>query len=916
MAETIETPLSAHEDLHVARDWLEALASGSCDEAAFIKAMPELVRRSPDAGWDLLSMLDQYYRLGKISQPLFNSLKSLLQHELLGPALDIDISVPIPPRAPTVARPGAAAGPGAAPAAAPAAAEAAAPRVPAPVEAAPPARVAVPSAPPAPAPVAVPVVPPAPAATAVPAAAPAPPPAAVAVTAPAPAPAAAPVRAPAPERPAAVEPSNPRAPPREPSPASAKAPAPAPRAPPAVPVPGPKVASPVAPPVPPRVAPPAAPPSPPEPTHSADAAPAPTRVPTSAPARPADRTPKESTPAPSERVRATEPIADPSMRSSPPLRVVALLAAEQARAAQPSVDAIPAPIPSSPVPERSASDTSVPRAPSVGRPRPAGEGAALQVKVGDVLRGRYLLQDIIGRGGMGTVFQAVDQFKLDLPNADRRVAVKVLNPSVCERPELLAGLRREFQNLQALSHPSIVRAYEYDRDGDRAFFTMEFLSGLSVSRVLAARREVPLERAHALSIVRDVGGALAYAHSRGVVHGDLNPGNVFLTDEGEVRVLDFAGARLSPAEPGVATPRYASGQVLEGEAADARDDVYSFACILYLLLTGHHAYGERSALEARTQRARPRRPRGLSAQAWLALRSALAFEREHRPEDLGEWLKAFDFRDAVNHLPPLIALLRVPPVRPRSSASTIALVIFLLALGAGVGSLLSNPALLRGAAEPVVGALADLARQSSDWTRDAKARIARWVKPEPVPPPRVAESAPSPPAFAPPAMAPAPSAPTEASPSAPPASLAEHTPATPLAAPHTPAAPKPHAVAQAPARIEFAASTIDVPPSEPAALVLVRRSGSAHGESSFSWWTESGTARPGEDFTPVAPHVEHFADGESSLRLTIPLAPGASRRQPRSFYVVLSDPGEGAVLGDRSLAMVTLPPPETNAGTR
>ncbi len=624
---------------------------------------------------------------------------------------------------------------------------------------------------------------------------------------------------------------------------------------------------------------------------------------------------------PSERERAPVPIADPSMRSSPTLRVVALLAAEQARAAQSSVDEGPAaPIPSSPVPERS-DPSSVPaaRAPSAGRSsRPAGEGAGLQIKVGDVLRGRYLLQDIIGRGGMGTVFQAVDQFKLDLPNADRRVAVKVLNPSVCERPELLAGLRREFQNLQALSHPSIVRAYEYDRDGDRAFFTMEFLSGLSLSRVLAARREVPLERAHALSIVRDVGGALAYAHSRGVVHGDLNPGNVFLTDEGELRVLDFAGARLSPAEPGVATPRYASCQVLEGQVADARDDVYSFACILYLLLTGDHAYGERSALEARTQRARPSRPRGLSSQAWLALRSALAFEREHRPEDLGEWLKAFDFRDAVNHLPPLIALLRVPPVRPRSSSSTIALVIFLLVLGAGVGSLLSNPALLRSAAEPIVGALADLARQSSDWTKDAKSRIAQWVsRPEPSPPHPVAESAPSPPAFAPPTAAPAPGAPTEASPSAPPARLAEHTPAPPLAAEHTPLAPKPRAaVAQPSARIEFGASTIDVPPSEPAALVLVRRGGSAHGESSFSWWTESGTARPGEDFVPVAPHVEHFADGESSLRLTIPLAPGASRRQPRSFYVVLSDPGEGAVLGDRSLAMVTLPPSETNAGTR
>ena len=119
-------------------------------------------------------------------------------------------------------------------------------------------------------------------------------------------------------------------------------------------------------------------------------------------------------------------------------------------------------------------------------------------------------------------------------------------------------------------------------------------------------------------------------------------------------------------------------------------------------------------------------------------------------------------------------------------------------------------------------------------------------------------------------------------------------------------------MAAPPARIEFAASTVDVPPAEPAALVLVKRSGNVHGDSSFSWWTESGTAKPGEDFSPVAPHVEHFTDGESSMRLSISLA-GVARQQARSFYVVLSDPSEGTVLGNRSLAMVTLPPAESSA---
>src|SRR5579883_2930305 len=105
MSETIETPLSAHEDLHAARRWLDALASGACDLAAFVRAVPELTRRTPDAGWDLLSLLDQYFRLGKITREQFTAAKALLEKALLGSGLDIDISEPIAPPRPTAVPP-------------------------------------------------------------------------------------------------------------------------------------------------------------------------------------------------------------------------------------------------------------------------------------------------------------------------------------------------------------------------------------------------------------------------------------------------------------------------------------------------------------------------------------------------------------------------------------------------------------------------------------------------------------------------------------------------------------------------------------------------------------------------------------------------------------------------------------------
>jgi hypothetical protein len=218
------------------------------------------------------------------------------------------------------------------------------------------------------------------------------------------------------------------------------------------------------------------------------------------------------------------------------------------------------------------------------KPPPAANQA---LRPGAVLRDRYRITHILGQGGMGTVFEAIDDFRLEAPPTNRLLAVKVLHSAVTRRAELLTELQREFQHAQLLSHPNIVRVYEFDRDGPQAFFTMELLHGELLSQILQARKRVPLERPHALAVLRDVGAAIAHAHSRGVVHGDINPRNIFITTHGELRVLDFGASHtLSVAVPapgdeappgGFATPGYASCQVLEGERPDARDDLFALA---------------------------------------------------------------------------------------------------------------------------------------------------------------------------------------------------------------------------------------------------------------------------------------------------------------------------------------------------
>jgi hypothetical protein len=103
---------------------------------------------------------------------------------------------------------------------------------------------------------------------------------------------------------------------------------------------------------------------------------------------------------------------------------------------------------------------------------------------------------------------------------------------------------------------------------------------------------------------------------------------------------------------------------------------------------------------------------------------------------------------------------------------------------------------------------------------------------------------------------------------------------------------------------------VEAVPADGVVQVALKRTRSLRGDVSFSWWTESGTAKPGRDFTPIAPHVEHIEDGKSTANLVIPIIADPQRRQARSFYVVIDEADPSAAVGPRTLAMVTLPEPD------
>ncbi|MGO9934239.1 MAG: serine/threonine-protein kinase [Steroidobacteraceae bacterium] len=314
------------------------------------------------------------------------------------------------------------------------------------------------------------------------------------------------------------------------------------------------------------------------------------------------------------------------------------------------------------------------------KPHPQPLAPAAQLKPGDRLRDRYRIESVLGTGGMGTVFEAVDDCRLaPLPPSGRRLAIKVLHGGVTTRAELFTELRREFQHLQLLSHPNIVRVFEFDREGSLAFFTMELLTGELLSRVLLARKRVPLQHAQSLAVIRDVGAAIAHAHSRGVVHGDINPQNIFVTSRGELRVLDFGASHRLAADPSApdgevkparfATPGYASCEVLEGGRPDARDDVFALACVAYRLLCGEHPFSESSAVAARAAGSRARKPAKLTNRQWRVLREGLHWDRELRPGDVAKWLRRLNLRGAAKSLPALAGLLEPASVANRDFVS-------------------------------------------------------------------------------------------------------------------------------------------------------------------------------------------------------------------------------------------------------
>lgn len=273
---------------------------------------------------------------------------------------------------------------------------------------------------------------------------------------------------------------------------------------------------------------------------------------------------------------------------------------------------------------------------------------------GEVWNGRYRIERVLGVGGVSRVYQACDLLREQLGETDPWVAIKVLSDDLAKAPDASVLLHREFALTLRLHHPHVVRAHQFDLDvaNRRAFMVLELMRGLTLDRLLRERPEgLPWVEVRELAV--QLLDALAYAHERGILHGDLKPGNVMLSEQG-LRLFDFglgeAGEGMLTGSPPVNrsridawTPAYAAPELLEGGLLTTRCDVYAAACLIYELASGMHPFLRLDALKARAERLDRalRMPRSVPSCCHAALGRAMAFDADERRMDARQLHQVF-----------------------------------------------------------------------------------------------------------------------------------------------------------------------------------------------------------------------------------------------------------------------------------
>ncbi len=493
---------------------------------------------------------------------------------------------------------------------------------------------------------------------------------------------------------------------------------------------------------------------------------------------------------------------------------------------------------------------------------------------GTVLRDRYVLETLLGSGGTAVVFRASDLRRDATAGGGQLVAVKLLRPERCSEPRSIARLQREFRQTQAAAHPNVVRFYDLDCDKGSWFIVMELLNGETLAARLRHAAPGGLPEQEATAVAADVADALAHAHARGVIHGDVKPANIFMADAGETRILDFGVSPepQAPPEPTAGTRAYASPEVLAGEQAQAGDDVFSLACVTCEMISGQHPYGRSGADAAARAGVLSQRPAGLDDRLWQVLVRALDLSRPVRPG-----MK--EFADALRGAPapstarsPTVATvaamppepIAAPPVSPPTPARRTRLV---------TGGAIAAGLML------VLGILIG--------------RLDQGVQPVSAVPPSVSPSEPAV-SSALPAPALVPATRSEAATRQPQVNEA----LTPVDLQTRPFAST--------GLVTFDLPTMRVSNRAVVAAIPLRHLSGTPRDVRVNWRIIEGSARPGRDYGGPESGVESFVAGNNFRILYVPIIGNPATTQDRTFVVELTGATPNVEVGGAPRVVVTI----------
>jgi serine/threonine protein kinase len=539
---------------------------------------------------------------------------------------------------------------------------------------------------------------------------------------------------------------------------------------------------------------------------------------------------------------------------------------------------------------------------------------------GSVLGERFVLEQLIGRGGIGDVYRAHDRFRQDANAGSAKIALKILRQEFRGNQELVRALRREALQAQSLSHPNVIRIHDFHQDGDTYFLTMELLVGKPLRAVLSQPRSRPMSRDRAMHIIVGLCRGLAHAHARRVVHADFKPGNVILTAGDEPRILDFGLAQAavpsqgsvngSSRPPGKSlraiTPAYASCNRLEGGTPSFSDDVYSLSCVIYELLTGQHPFGRKSALVARELGLQPKRISGLTDLQWRCLSAGLSPWRQDFVPQVYDLQEAFAARPALPVQRPVTRTKSNPPRQPVRHKSGRSGVTGALIFGALLGASLVTVTTLLDV-EVIPTKYVDIVSNSTV-VKNLRARIDDRET--------VAAAANNPPAQK--VTAPV-SAMSDSKPEMPVVGVAEglsetrDTPAGGASASEVDASlsilPDQAAVAfnrTGTPGFRLAASEYLITEGSAALAVEIRRYGDFSAPATVEWMTIANSAKPQFDYVGFDRSRVRFEAGEEIKTVFIPIVADTAAEGEEDFRVALSRPGDNMVLSEPFTASVTI----------